>query len=184
MAHIWVLHASDAKERGWQPVALAGDGCDLRLNSEGVQFHSPASGAAAGAPAASIRPVNLPGPRSTWTLLAGDCPPVSVNGRSLALGIHRLRDKDDVRVGPHRMFFSTEELARVVAFPGLAEPAHCPRCKREIKPGDLGVRCPSCQAWSHQTEQIPCWTHDPTCALCGQQSTDLDAGFNFDPGML
>jgi len=95
-----------------------------------------------------------------------------------------LDDQDEILAGGHRLFFSTEELARVVSFPGLAQPAFCPRCKQKIDLGDQAVCCPSCRAWSHQSEKFPCWTYAQTCALCQQQSTALDAGFNFNPATL
>ena len=40
-----------------------------------------------------------------------------VNGLPLALGIRALNDRDEIVAGVHRMFFSTEELARVMPFP-------------------------------------------------------------------
>jgi hypothetical protein len=119
-----------------------------------------------------------------WALLAAPGSPVRVNGRSLTLGIHALRDRDEVALGAHRVFFSTEELARVVPFPGLAQPAFCPRCKQKIEPGVPAVSCPGCRAWHHQTEKFPCWSYAPTCALCQAQSTALDAGYTWTPEEL
>ena len=131
-----------------------------------------------------LLPSGRAGTSPRWTLLAGSATGVHINGVPLALGIRVLADKDEIRAAGHRLFFSTEELARVVPFPGLAQPAFCPRCKQQIQPGDLAVCCPSCRAWSHQSEKFPCWTYDQSCALCQRQSTALDAGFSFNPATL
>jgi hypothetical protein len=84
----------------------------------------------------------------------------------------------------HRCFFSTEELAQIVSFPGLAQTAFCPRCKQKVEPGDPAVVCPHCHAWHHQSEKYPCWTYGATCALCQVQSTALDAGYAWTPEKL
>lgn len=120
----------------------------------------------------------------SWTLLAGRDAMVCVNGEALTLGIRALRHGDEIAVAGRRCFFSLEELAGVVAFPGLAQSASCPRCKQKLEPGEPAVACPHCHAWHHQSEEFPCWTYDATCALCQLQSTDLDAGYSWTPEQL
>jgi hypothetical protein len=183
MAHIWNLIKKDAGER-WDAAALAGEGIVVTFRGDGVELESPAGVGLLNPDSVLILPAGCPAPRRRWTLLSGRSVGVRVNGQLLALGIRALEDKDEILAGGHRMFFSAEEFARVVPFPGLAQPAFCPRCKQKIEPADLAVRCPTCHAWSHQSEKFPCWTYDTACAFCQQQSTALDAGFNFNPATL
>ena len=118
-----------------------------------------------------------------WVLIAsGEENAVRVNGSVLGAGIRFLRDKDEVRVKTTRLFFSSEEPARVEAFPGADRPVKCPRCHTQIEKGQLAVRCPQCEVWSHQADDLPCWTYPahPRCASCGH-ATGLDAGFQWTP---
>jgi hypothetical protein len=181
MSHLWIEKRNDAEERGWQPAALAGGGCAVAADGSGIHFHPPAGEQTGGAGVITILQTRPSGGRSEWALLFRNETAVRVNGRLLAINIRTLRDKDEIRVNGQRMFFSTEELARVVSFPGLSQPAFCPRCKQKIEPGELAVCCPQCQAWSHQSEKLPCWTYDTRCALCQQQPTEMNAGFTFNP---
>jgi len=116
-----------------------------------------------------------------WVLLAA--PSVHVNGARLLTGIRVLHDRDELRAGDRRSFFSTESLAEVVAFPGGERPVFCPRCKLEIAPTSPAVRCPQCRVWHHQSEEFPCWTYGERCAMC-DQPTALDAGFRWSPEEL
>jgi hypothetical protein len=120
----------------------------------------------------------------SWTLLGGRETTLRINGQPLVLGIRALRDRDEISIAGQRCFFSMEEFARVVLFPGLAQPACCPRCKQKVEVGDLAVACPHCRAWHHQSEKFPCWTYDSTCALCQLQNTALDAGYAWTPERL
>jgi hypothetical protein len=183
MPHVWNLVKEDAGGR-WVAAALAGDGFVVTCNGDGQELKSPAGAVAAARGSVLILPSGHPDAALRWTLLAGRDAGVRINGLPLALGIRALADKDEILAGGRRLFFSTEELARVIPFPGLAQAAFCPRCKQIIEPGDLAVCCPGCRAWSHQSERYPCWTYGQTCALCQQQSTALDAGFNFNPAAL
>jgi hypothetical protein len=183
MPHVWNLIKEGAEEH-WEATALSGDGCVATYSGDVVELKSPAGVGLLNPDSVLIVPASTPESPLLWTLLSGRGASVRVNGRLLALGIRALEDKDEILAGGHRMFFSAEELARVVAFPGLAQPAFCPRCKQKIEPSDLAVCCPTCRAWSHQSEKFPCWTYDKSCALCQQQSTALDAGFNFNPATL
>lgn len=183
MAHIWNIIKKDAGEC-WAAAALAGEGHGVICYSDGVELKALVGVGQLVPGSVLILPAGRPTTNPRWTLLAGRGAGVRVNGLPLALGIRALVDKDEILAGGQRLFFSTEELARVVPFPGLAQPAFCPRCKQKIEPSDLAVCCPSCRAWSHQSEKFPCWTYDTTCALCQRQSTALDAGYNFDPATL
>jgi hypothetical protein len=131
-----------------------------------------------------VLPAEGAGPSPTWALLAGPSATLRVNGQPLVLGIRVLRDRDEISFDGHRGFFSTEELAQIVPFPGLPQPAFCPRCKQKMETGDLAVVCPHCRAWHHQSEKYPCWTYGGTCALCQVQSTALDAGYTWTPEKL
>jgi hypothetical protein len=110
---------------------------------------------------------------------------VRVNGVPLDLGIHVLRDRDELRVGSARAFFSAETLAAVEPFPGSGGPTLCPRCKLEIESGKAAVRCPKCRVWHHQCpddpEKLGCWLYSEKCATDCGQPTALDAGLRWTP---
>jgi hypothetical protein len=119
-----------------------------------------------------------------WTMVGGREASLRVNGQPLVLGVRVLRDRDEISIAGQRCFFSTEELALVVPFPGMAQFICCPRCKQKLEPGTSAVACPHCRAWHHQSEEFPCWTYDATCALCQLHSTALDAGYSWTPELL
>jgi hypothetical protein len=121
------------------------------------------------------------GTGDTWALVAGPKADVLVNGMAIPHGIAVLADRDEIRlplVPP--MYFSTETLARVAAYPDEGAPGFCPRCKQRMTAGDAAVRCPNCGLWHHSTEELPCWTYGNHCASC-PQPTALDAGFRWTP---
>jgi hypothetical protein len=157
MAHLWTRESSAGE---WSPVALIGDALDV---SPGMLLRR-----------ASVEP-------EVWVLVSSSA--VHVNGARLSAGIRILCDRDELRAGGHRSFFSTESLAKIVPFPGADRPVFCARCKLEIAAGTPAVRCPRCTVWHHQTEQLPCWTYSPQCAICDQPSA-LDAGFVWSPEEL
>jgi len=193
MARFW-LHNNMASAGRWEASEFAPGGCVVEINPDGAQLRPlPKFGVqsaecgirtAGGSPDMMIMPTGGDTGRPRWIMLAGRRIAVRVNGQPLALGIRALRDKDEIVAGGHRLFFSTEELARVTPFPGMERSVFCPRCKQKLEPGDPAVCCPLCRAWSHQSEILPCWQYAPTCALCQQQSTALDAEFNFNPANL
>jgi len=123
---------------------------------------------------------------ATWMLLASADSGVRINGALLENGIRVLADRDVIRVANlSAMYFSTERLARIEAYPET-EPVFCPRCKMMISKGDSAVCCPQCGVWHH--EQVAggegCWNYAETCALC-DQSTNLDsAGYRWTPDGL
>ena len=178
MSFIW----SSIAAGGWGIHALAGESSFGASAGPHAGFSSPA-----GRPGRADIRIMPPEPdrgSASWALLEGSEASVRVNGLPLVLGIHALRDRDEISVAGQRYFFSTEELAQVTPFPGLAQPACCPRCKQKVEVGQTAVACPHCHAWHHQSEEFPCWTYDPTCALCQLQSTALDAGYSWTPDTL
>jgi len=182
MAHFWKTRS--AAGESWQALALAGDGCVVSSGADGLLFDSLAGAGLPHKRGAVIVPAAVVGGRPCWALLPGREATVRINGQPVALGIRALRDRDEISVGAHRCFFSSEELAAVIPFPGLAQPAFCPRCKQKLETGEPSVACPNCHAWHHQSEKFPCWTYDATCALCRQQATALDAGYSWTPDQL
>jgi len=155
MAHLWLQ--ADASDE-WNIVPLA-DGA-VSVNSAGL-----------------LRSATE---EEAWILVGPAS--VRVNGHPLDTGIRVLRDRDEVRVGASRAFFSTETLPTIVPFPG-ERPALCPRCKLDILAGSPAVRCPRCRIWHHESEEYPCWLYNASCANC-DQPTALDADFRWSPWML
>ena len=177
MPHFWISNA----EGEWAIQLLAEESC-LAVAGHDVRLTRPA-----GEPHPSeirIMPPDATSMSPSWTLLGGREASLRVNGQPLALGIRVLRDRDEISIAGQRCFFSTEELARVAAFPGLAQIVFCPRCKQKVEPGEPAVACPHCRAWHHQSDKFPCWTYATTCALCQLQSTALDAGYSWKPEHL
>ncbi len=126
-----------------------------------------------------------PGHAVSWALCANPDTPVYVNGVRLLLGIHILRDRDEIRIGSApSYYFSYESRSRIETFPAASRPTHCPRCQQVIKPGSAVVRCanPKCRLWHHQDAEteLLCWTYSDTCAKC-TQSTNLEAGYHWTP---
>jgi hypothetical protein len=123
--------------------------------------------------------------RETWVLLNPQSIPTLVNGEPVLTGIRVLRNKDEIRIAGtgRRFYYSTERLARVERFAGSEPAVFCPRCKREISEGSEAVRCPQCQIWHHQSEELDCWTYSSSCSLC-DQSTGLDTGYRWTPEAL
>lgn len=184
MAHLWL-----ATDNQWQPAAI-GDGV-VALTSGGFVCVS-CDGAPRGVKAPSGRRtphwpnevprVQLRGEGGVWVLLA-HAEAVAVNGAPLRLGIRLLRDRDELRLATgERYYFSTERLATVEPFV-RAEPVCCPRCRQQIASGVPAVACPSCGAWCHQTDALPCWTYAATCPLCDQPSA-LEGGYRWTPAEL
>ena len=120
---------------------------------------------------------------STWVLISSSNARVSINGMPLTIGIRALADRDEIRIGGRALYFSSEGLARVEEFPGADRALFCPRCKQEIEKGKTAVKCPACDRWHHQIDELNCWTYAETCALCNQE-TDLNAGFKWTPEEL
>jgi hypothetical protein len=114
-------------------------------------------------------------PATKWILLAPIGAGICVNETRFDTGIRVLADRDAIRwPGTSTIYFSTERLARIEAYPG-AEPVACARCKLEITHGEQSVCCPTCGVWMHErlTDGRTCFTYSDKCALC-DQSTELD----------
>jgi hypothetical protein len=159
IAHLWIPNSSrDATSGAWVPLPLDGDA--LALHAE-TTLHRSGAG--------------------TWVVVGS--PAVRVNGAPLDAGIRVLRDRDELRIGGRRTFFSTETLAAVVPFPDGERPVPCARCTLAVASGSPAVRCPQCRLWHHQSEARPCWAYAERCTAC-DQPTALDAGFRWTPEPL
>lgn len=110
-----------------------------------------------------------------WALLSRSDVYLRVNGRMTA-GIRVLADRDQIQLADQTYYFSTEELVRVVRFPGGHGVVDCPRCRRVLASGDESVCCPRCGIWHHQTEEYPCWTYEEASACC-EHPTELTVSY-------
>ncbi len=100
-----------------------------------------------------------------------------VNGHPLPLGIHVLRDRDEIYLARRRarLYYTGESPARVEPFVEIADRRiRCARCTGEMEAGTPSVRCPRCGLWHHATEEYPCWSYSKTCAGC-KHPTDSDS---------
>jgi hypothetical protein len=168
MAHLWLHHEQDQQ---WRPVSLNRDPVGL---TEDPQRPLGSMGSAVA--------IIVPGPLggAARALIAPPRAAVWVNGDPLLLGIRVLADRDSIRVGSGQCFFySTETLPRVVAFPDHRV-VPCNRCKTDITPGALVVKCPGCGAWHHQAGDMPCWTYAQKCSAC-DQPTAMDGEYRWGP---
>ncbi len=173
MAYLWQLSTSHE----WTAIDLAGGSLRLRGSAPGRGDHA---GADDRASSVVLRRASDRG-RDVWLLLVGRTERVRVNGLSVVLGITALDDRDEIRIRDEApLFFTTERLAAIERYPSDGPRAMCPRCKQPIE--GLVVRCPSCDLWYHQSEDLPCWTHVPHCAC--SQPTPLDTGFRWTPEAL
>jgi hypothetical protein len=119
--------------------------------------------------------------QENWIVLAGHGSDISINGIPLTLGIHVLRDRDEIRWSREGFgFYSSEKLASVVGFPQADRKIICPRCKQEIVPETPAVRCPNCGIWYHQSQEFPCYSYAPNCAICARK-TNLGGEFEWIP---
>jgi hypothetical protein len=170
MAHLWFESAPG----DWAVTPLSTHCVDLR----GLQRRSVPVPADEPSRSAWLIQEGKPGQKH-WHLIGNA--QMSVNGVPLVGGLRVLSDRDEIRVaGVESWFFSTEELARVEPMPLPGKPIVCPRCRQHIDRDVLAVKCPACGLWHHQSDDLPCWTYAPTCALC-PQPTPLDAGFQWTP---
>ena len=166
MPHLWV----QLEDGGWGTTELDGrpivvDGkarCGVRASLPGEPTETDA--------------VLYPGPDGrSWALLCGGASDARVNGQRVALGLRVLRDKDEIAAGPACLFYSTERLCRVEPFPGQDAQVRCGRCQQPLAKGTPAVRCPNCDTWYHQADDLPCWTYTPTCSVCRWPTEMADA---------
>lgn len=172
MAQLWVRDLGE-----WAIVDLDG------IARRAIDFGSWASDGSASDPAGGgPRLVRIEdGVDPLWVLLTPPGTPVSLNGLRLLTGFRILRDRDEIRLGGGSpLYFSTETLAKVLPLPDGGRDTSCPRCKQVIEAGKPAVRCPGCGVWHHASEEYPCWTYAPTCALC-PRPTGEDTGFQWTP---
>jgi len=109
-----------------------------------------------------------------------------VNGRPVLGGLRVLEHKDEVTLGPLRLFYSAESTPVVIVFqpPEGARLPTCPLCRGPVRAGDQAVQCPGCGRWFHQTNAADgkpaknCWTYAPTCRFCNHPTAlGGDAGW-------
>jgi hypothetical protein len=155
MSTLWHL----ADETHWESLFVAED--------------EPLDGETVGAP--GIRLLRLgSGTDRGVALMAQSGVGVLVNGLPAAGGLRLLEHKDEVVVGRHRFYYSSESAPVLAVFrvEAAARTTTCPVCRGVIKDGTQAVRCPGCTRWFHQIEPIDgqparrCWTFAPTCRIC------------------
>jgi len=177
MAHLWMT--DDGGE--WNVLSLNGNDVDLTMLLSGEKPTTEAG------PEAAPRALLLREPSESspgWLLVTTKGCRARVSGKSIATGIRRLVDRDEILLhGLGRCYFSTETLARIEPLTEEAATGCCPRCKQGMAVGQPAVRCPGCGVWHHQSDELPCWTYAERCAICGG-STALDAGFSWTPEEL
>ena len=156
-AHLWVRETSDGPG-DWTATPLAGDRTRI-------------------APLLDVQRAGS----GVWVAVGP--PAVHVNGGALDLGIHVLRDRDELRHGNARVFFSTESLPEVASFPGAEQPAFCPRCKLEILAAIGSGALPAVRRVAAPHGRAAVWTYADHCTLCDQPSA-LDGGFRWAPEEL
>jgi hypothetical protein len=166
MAVLWMNNLKQ-----WMPLPLNGQAMAFTADAVQQTVETPGDADAQIVPAMNS---------AQWALLARSGITASVNGEALYLGIRVLRDRDAIRIAAgNQIFFSTESLAQVVAFPEN-RPIPCARCKTEIAPQSPAVKCPQCGAWHHQTDVFPCWTYAAHCAAC-ERMTEMNDQYHWTP---
>ena len=172
MANIWHLDGSV-----WTRLPLAGDFFALHAG-QSIQLQ-PALGLPVRDEAVGLGCYPQPAGDPLWVLFCAERAAIRVNGELLT-GIAVMRDRDEILLqGGTRLYFSTEETARVEPFPAGEVTSFCARCHKPLRPGTPAVRCPKCGHWCEQSDK-QCWTYGPTCPLCDQM-TALDAELRWTP---
>jgi hypothetical protein len=113
------------------------------------------------------------GPGHAWAAIVPDGFPLRHNGQPVPAGLRVLAHGDLLSAGSEaRVFFSTEEAARIETFAGDESPAS--RCKSAIAEGrpSFAARLAACCTTSARTARAGPM---PTCTLC-PHPTALDAG--------
>ena len=174
MAHLWM--SDDGGD--WNVLSLNGKDVDLTRLLSGEKPTTRARAEAA--PRALLLREPSVG-SSGWLLVTTKGCRARVSGKSVATGIRRLVDRDEILLhGLGRCYFSTETLARIEPLSEEEATGCCPRCKQGLTAGQPAVKCPGCGVWHHQSDELPCWTYAERCAICGG-STALDSGFSWTP---
>ncbi len=191
MAHLFIQDPAG----NWGLAPLRGDCCSLHPASRRL-LKSVASDAL---PKKGILLQRVgPATRREWALLASPDERIFLNGARMEVGMRSLRDRDELllfrtrhgrrRAGAEvhaigtRLFFSTEELARIVPFVAAGHDVFCVRCQQPIDSQHPAVQCPNpeCGHWHHAGGDLECWTYDATCAMC-DQSTAPEADYRWTP---
>jgi len=175
MAHLWIQQQLADVHRD----AATGAWAVSPLDDAAVVLQAPQH---AGAASALVMRSRLPA-GELWLVMGVPPSGVLLNGEPLRTGMRVLADRDELQVdGVGRMFFSTECLARVRAFPGAERAMRCVRCKQVIQPGSAAVCCPQCATWYHHqpSDDLSCWTYVSHCAVC-PQPTALETGYQWTP---
>jgi hypothetical protein len=188
MAQAWIKDLRE--EAGWLAAVLRENCYAIRPGGDAPLLAIPANGSA------TAVPILRQAQNECWLFLLPPKVSAYVNGQRLTLGMRLLRDRDEILLPepqssdqadaePQRIYFSTERLAVVEAFPGAKKPVSCSRCKQVIEAGQLAVRCPNsrCGLWHHEFAEQPCWTYAEKCSNC-DQATALDAGYCWSPEQL
>jgi hypothetical protein len=165
-----------SRQPGWEATSCEGGMLQLGSAPEG-------HGGDGGSPAAPAILLRVgANPQERWVLVGDES--IRVNGTPLTGGIRVLDHQDEIHIGEEApVYFSADRPARVVPFPGGERPIRCPRCRQEIRPGDLAVQCGRCGIWHHECEEYRCWTYPQaeTCAACRVQPNTLDEGPSWFP---
>jgi hypothetical protein len=171
MPHLWFENTG-----GWEAQRLRSAELDLSAASLPATTETQS-----GAQVARLLRVGAEGAQA-WALIAPAGSNIRVNGRRVTAGLRALADRDEIRAGERRFFFSAESIAEVVPFPGALRPIFCGRCRLPIATGDPAVCCPGCGIWHHQggPEKRLCWTYAPACSCCDFQ-THLSAELKWVP---
>ena len=103
---------------------------------------------------------------------------LQVNGESIATGMRVLRDHDEVLCPDGtRLWFSTESITEVVAYPGRADSdsdtERCPRCHCRIERGSDAVACTFCFNFYHYTADRRCFSLHDRCAVCQHATVEV-----------
>jgi len=178
MAHLWIQRSGDGV-LNWAMVPLAGQAYRLMSAEPYVRRADAASDCLEGELLTRIMRETT----EDWLLLTPPGARLWVNGQEEFLGVCVLADRDEIRLQHgQRLYFSTERLTQVTSFPGSDHEALCGRCRQPIRKGTPAVLCPNCGAWSHQTEELPCWRYEGSshCPLC-DQSNAVEVDFRWSP---
>ena len=187
MPHLWIQD----EDADWAVQPLNGEAVALGPGGARTARRSsptalPASSAkGAGDTTALLMPASTRD-GAVWVMVTPPGVEARVNGIPLTSGLRVLADRDEIRVATGvAVFFSMEQLAAVVPFPGVGEgrSARCPRCQQDIEKSAPSVCCPQCRLSYHQSGPRLCWTYREVCAMC-DQATDLGVWFRWSPADL
>jgi hypothetical protein len=176
MAHLWYEN-----EAGHWTLAFLREAAVALGSASGVLLDSEHAG---GASALLLR--SRIATTEQWLLMNVSLQPLSVNGEVLRTGIRALNNRDEIcGKGIGRIFFATERLAAIEAFPGSEREHLCPRCRLGIVAGTPTIRCVSCGTAFHQdvAQDLCCFTYGEKCPLCGNP-TVLSETYRFQPDEL